>query len=68
MKAPPVNTVGVIATDLAVPVHRVRYVIDSRGIQAIGRAGNARIFDAAAVARIASEIRQIDAERQEAAP
>jgi DNA-binding transcriptional MerR regulator len=57
--APPVPTVGEIARRLGVPVHRVVYVIESRGIRPAGRAGTARIFSEADVAYIASELRRI---------
>ena len=35
-------TVGVISLELHVPVHRIEYVIRSRDIQPLARAGNAR--------------------------
>lgn len=59
-------TVSVIVGHLGVQPHRVLYVIDSRGIKPIGRAGIARVFDAAAVAQISHEIARIDAERERA--
>ena len=44
-QSPPiVPTVGSIADRLGVPVHRIRYVVESRGIEPTGRAGNARVF------------------------
>ena len=49
---PSVPTVGAIARRYGVEVHRVRYVIQSRGIEPTGRAGNARIFTDADVERI----------------
>ena len=58
-----VPTVGEIARRLGVPVHRVEYVILTRGIEAQGRAGNARIFSAGDVKRIDAELRRIEAER-----
>jgi len=61
-----VPTVGSIADQLGVPVHRVRYVIESRGIEPSGRAGNARVFSDADVDRIASELRRIERERERA--
>lgn len=63
---PLVPTVGEIARRLKAPVHRVEYVIRTRGIQPIGRAGNARVFAATDVERIGSELRCIDAERGDA--
>ncbi|MGE3110087.1 MAG: hypothetical protein AB7N65_01705 [Vicinamibacterales bacterium] len=53
-------SVGVIAKRLCVPVHRVEYVIRSRGILPMGWAGNARVFSESDVQRIAAELRQID--------
>ena len=63
---PSVPTVGEIARRLKAPVHRVEYVIRSRDIQPIGRAGNTRVFAPANVERIGSELRRIDAERGDA--
>jgi len=57
-------TVGTIANGLEEPLHRVEYVIRARNIKAIGKAGNSRVFSEAAVARIASELRRIDEERE----
>lgn len=57
-------TVGVIARGERVPLHRVEYVISSRGIQPEGMAGNARVFSDAAVARIKSELQRIDDDRE----
>ena len=64
---PTVPTVGEIARRIGKPVHRIEYVIRSRGIQPSGRAGNARVFTDADVERIASELRRIDAEKGQAA-
>ena len=58
-------TVGEIARRLGLPIHRVEYVIKSRSIHPEGRAGNARVFSDAAVDRISSECRRMDAERTE---
>jgi len=55
-----VPTVGCIATRLRVPVHRIRYLIESRSIAPIGRAGNSRIFSEAAVELIQSELARIE--------
>jgi len=40
------------------------YVIETRGIEPIGKAGHARVFTEAAVERIALELKQIDADRE----
>ena len=57
-------TVGVIAQESGKSIHRVEYVIRSRDIKHIGRAGNARVFSEAAVRRIKSELARIDEERE----
>ena len=53
-------TVSRIATHLDAPVHRIKYVIDSRGITPADRVGIARVFDRRAVDRIAHELRRIE--------
>jgi len=40
-----VLTVGDLARLLGQPVHRIQYLLKSRGIQAAARAGNLRVFD-----------------------
>lgn len=62
---PSLLTVGQVAKQLGVDTHRVAYVIRSRRIQPFGRAGNFRVFDEAAVHRIASELHRIAADRGE---
>ena len=57
-------TVGVISRELEKPIHRVEYVIKSRGIKPESRAGNCRVFSESAVQRIASELRRIDSDKQ----
>lgn len=57
-------TVARIAAHLSVDRHRIEYLIDSRGIKPIARAGIARIFAPADVDRLEREIKKIDAERQ----
>jgi hypothetical protein len=61
---PPANTVGVIAQRLGAPVHRVRYVIDTRHIRPVAIAGAARVFSDADVQHIASELRRIAEEKE----
>lgn len=53
------STVGSIADRLGVPVHRVRYIIDSRGIQPSGWAGHSRVFTPADVDHIKTELARI---------
>lgn len=57
------NTVGAIARSEGVPVHRVVYVIESRGIKPAGIAGHAKVYDENAVAMIRSELRRIREDR-----
>lgn len=56
-------TVGEIARRLAVPIHRVEYVIRSRNLKPASRAGNLRVFSEADIAFVAGEIVRIDADR-----
>ena len=58
-------TVARIADHLEVARHRVEYVIDSRGITPIDRAGIARVFSPREVDLIGDELRRIDAHREE---
>jgi hypothetical protein len=67
MQVETLHTIGTIAAQRGVPIHRIEYVIRSRKIRAIGMAGHARVFSDAAVERIASELRRIDADREGAA-
>lgn len=53
-------SVGSIAKVADVPIHRVLYVIRTREIQPIGRAGSTRVFDDAARDRIFAELARID--------
>ncbi len=57
-----VPTIGVIAARLGVPKHRVEYVVKSRGIAPVARAGNARVFSDADATRISRIIRGRDVE------
>jgi DNA-binding transcriptional MerR regulator len=59
-----VPTVGEIARRLGVPLHRIEYVVRARRIAPSGRAGNARVFTEADVARIASELRRIESAKE----
>lgn len=56
-------TVGEIARRLNEPVHRIEYVIRSRGLQPVSRAGHAGIYSDADVQNIASELHRIDEEK-----
>ena len=58
-------TVARIADHIGVARHRVEYVIDTRGIRPIGRAGIARVFHEHDVEAIADLIQRIESERGE---
>lgn len=49
-------TVGAIARHYNVQIHRVEYLIHSRGIEPASRAGQLRIFNDAAVKLIGREL------------
>ena len=61
--APALPTIGGIARRTGYPIHRIEYVIRTRDVKPIGRAGTARIFSDSDVQYIASELRRIDEER-----
>ncbi len=63
VQPPSLPTIGEIAARLGVPLHRVGYVIDSRGIRPAGRAGHARVFTEADVDHIAGELARIERDR-----
>ncbi|MBM4020399.1 MAG: MerR family transcriptional regulator [Planctomycetes bacterium] len=56
-------TIGEIARRLGVPVHRVEYVIRTRNLRPVARAGNLRVFSEADVAYVAGELRRMDTDR-----
>lgn len=62
----PVPTVGEIARRLGESLHRIEYVIRSRNIQPVSRAGNVRIFTESDVVLIGDELREIDARHEQA--
>jgi len=62
---PLVASVGEIARRLGHPVHRIEWVIRSRGIQPVSRCGHIRIFSDAAVRFIEEELACIDARKEE---
>ena len=51
-------TVGELARQLGVPIHKVEYLLGSRKIKPTGRAGNLRVFDKSVLHRIQDEIRE----------
>ncbi|REJ91094.1 MAG: hypothetical protein DWQ34_15775 [Planctomycetota bacterium] len=58
-------TVGEIARRAGVPVHRVTYLIESRRIVPLGRAGQARVFSEEVADEIIVQLRQIATSRGE---
>lgn len=46
------------------PPHRIEYVIRTRGIAPVFRAGNCRLFDQASVDRIVEEINRIESRKE----
>ena len=49
---PTLRTPGVVARELGVPLHRVQYVLRTRGIMPAARAGRLRLLDGKAVGAI----------------
>ncbi len=62
--SPTIHSVGTLAQLFRVPVHRIQYVIRSRGIAHVGLAGNVRLFDDAAARWIGSELQRIAQDRE----
>jgi hypothetical protein len=61
---PQLITVGVIASTLSVPIHRVLNVLATRPhISPRAKAGATRLFDRAAIAMVRHELNAIDARR-----
>lgn len=46
---PDLYTLGQISTQTGLPMHTVRYIVESRKIEPVGRIGGKRVFDDAAV-------------------
>ena len=51
-------TIGEIARRLKQPVHRVRYIVESRNIEAAGRVGNTRVYLENTVQQIANHMQR----------
>jgi len=63
---PRLVTVGVIASELGVPVDRVCRILRTRvNIRPKAYAGNTRLFDNSAIAQVRHELNSIDARRAE---
>ena len=56
---PRLLTVGVIAQQCGVPLHKVEYLIKARGIKPLGMAGHSRVFTEADAERIAAELQRM---------
>ena len=57
-------TIGEIARRLGAPIHRIEYIISSRGLKATLRAGHARIFSESDLQFIEGVLRKMDADRE----
>jgi hypothetical protein len=57
---PQLRTSGVIATELDAPLSRVLYVLRTRDIKPIGRAGVLRLYDRAAAEAVRDALREMD--------
>lgn len=57
-------TVGEIAARLGQPIHRIEYVIDSRGLRPTAWAGHARIFSESDLQFIAGVLDRINSARE----
>lgn len=61
---PRLITAGVIAAELAAPLHRVLHVLATRRhIRPAARAGTLRLYDRRAVGLVRQELSEIDARR-----
>ena len=61
-------TVGEIAARLGQPVHRIEYIIASRGLRPTAWAGHARVFSESDLQFIESVLRKMDADREGNSP
>ncbi len=57
---PRLRTPGVIAAELAAPLSRVLYVLRTRGVRPIGRAGVLRLYDREAVETVRVALHEMD--------
>ena len=56
----PLRTLGRMAEEIGQPIHRVDYVVRTRGIPATAKAGRLRLYGRAAVAAVREEIHRMD--------
>ena len=59
----PITSLGEMARRLNVPLHRVEYVVRSRRIAPLLKAGGRNFYSEASVQRIAAELRRIDGDK-----
>jgi len=63
------KSIGQISIELGVPVHRLNYVIRSRGIKEVARAGGTvRLFDDAAIGQIKFALNAMSVTKKGAQP
>lgn len=63
-KKPQLLSIGEMAKRLGEPIHRVRFILESRGdIKPSALCGRTRVYDARALARVRHELAAIDARR-----
>jgi len=62
-KLPRLNTIGRLAAKLNRPVHRIEYLIRSRGIEPAALAGNVRLFSEAVLPILRRELNTVEARR-----
>lgn len=51
-------TMGILAQRLGVPIHRIQYLVRSRNIRPVERAGKLRIFDEKAIETLEQELKR----------
>jgi hypothetical protein len=62
-----ITTSGLVR-ELAEPLHRVRHVLESRGVKAACRVGNTLLFDRSVIELVRAELARIDARRLKREP
>lgn len=63
METPQALTVGVLARECGCEAHQIEYLIRSRQIEPIQRAGNLRVFAPEVVDMLKDELRKIEKRR-----
>jgi hypothetical protein len=57
---PQLRTLGILAAEVERPLPQVEYIVRTRGIQPVARAGTLRLFDARAVEAVREAIREME--------